>query len=146
MKACASCGTDNLDDARFCDHCGQPFQSVAQRPPTINVRAPKGFITSAASGEIFALLPDREMMIGRGDPSRDIVPDITLKDEEAVSSGVSRIHAKILCEGNKFYISDLNSTNSTYLNGEKLPAQQPALLHDGDEIELGRYLLRLKLG
>jgi hypothetical protein len=143
MKRCAGCGVDNLDDARFCDACGKPFE-VWQRPPTINQRAPKAVLAAVASGRIFELQPDREMIIGRGDAARGIEPDISLTEDAALTGGVSRLHAKVFCQDNNYYLSDLNSTNSTYLNEQKLAPQQPSRLRDGDEIRLGRYLLRLR--
>jgi pSer/pThr/pTyr-binding forkhead associated (FHA) protein len=117
---------------------------VWQRPPTINQRAPKAVLAAVASGKIFELQPDREMIIGRGDTAKGIEPDVALTDEAALTDGVSRLHAKVFCQDNTYYLSDLNSTNSTYLNGQKLVPQQPSRLKDGDEIHLGRYLLRLR--
>ena len=143
MKRCAHCGVENVDDSRFCDNCGKPFE-VWQRPPTINQRAPKAVLAAVLSGVIFELQPDREMILGRGDPGKDIEADVPLTDQAAITDGVSRLHAKVFCQDNVYYISDLNSTNSTYLNKQKLTPQQAVRLHDGDEIQLGRYLLRLR--
>lgn len=143
MKRCTHCGTDNLEDARFCDNCGKPFE-VWQRPPTINRRAPRAVLVAISNDRVFELAPDREMMIGRGDPGRGISPDITLSDEAAVTGGVSRVHAKVFCKGDEYYISDLNSTNSTYLNKKRLIPQQAEKISDGDEIQLGKYLMRMR--
>lgn len=143
MKRCAQCGVDNIDDGRFCDNCGRPFE-VWQRPPTINRRAPKAVLAAVSTGKIFELQADREMLIGRGDPGKGIEADIGLTDEAALTDGVSRLHAKVFCQDNFFYLSDLNSTNSTYLNKQKLAPQQPSRLKDGDEIQLGKYVMRLR--
>ncbi len=144
MKRCAHCGVDNIDDARFCDNCGKAFE-VWQRPPTINRRAPGAVLVSVSSGMIFKLAPDREMLIGRGNRGEGVGADIALTDEAAVADGVSRLHAKVFCKDDVYYLSDLNSTNSTYLNKQKLAPQHPTRLNDGDEIQLGRYLLRMRL-
>lgn len=144
MKRCAGCGVDNIEDARFCDNCGTPF-SAGERPPTINRKAPGAVLVSVPSGMVFELKPDMEMLIGRGDPGEGLEADITLADEAARLEGVSRLHAKVFCKEDVYYISDLNSTNSTYLNNVKLPPQQSARLGDGDEIRLGRYALRMRL-
>lgn len=49
---------------------------------------------------------------------------------------VSRYHAKITREGDRYYITDLNSTNGTYLNKEVLMTYQQKELKSGDEISL----------
>lgn len=62
--------------------------------------------------------------------------------EEAVDGvlfgrGVSRIHAMIEEEGFQYYIRDLDSTNGTYWNGEKLSPQIPKEIQEGDKIIIG---------
>ena len=49
---------------------------------------------------------------------------------------VSRNHADIVTRGTQYYIIDLNSTNYTYLNGKRIPAQCEVELRDGDLIRL----------
>lgn len=50
---------------------------------------------------------------------------------------VSRVHARIeISEGN-YYIEDLNSTNGTYLNGERLEYRQKVKLKAQDKIVFG---------
>jgi hypothetical protein len=132
-----------LDDAMFCDLCGKPFEEAPKKKPTINVRAPKARLVAMSTGKSFDLEPDEDVLVGRGDPARGINPGIRLNDDEALSDGVSRLHAKVFCEGNEYFISDLNSTNSTYLNKQKLLPQERYRIEDGDEIQLGRFLLRL---
>jgi len=53
---------------------------------------------------------------------------------------VSRRHARILRDGERFRVEDLGSSNGTFLNGTKI--QTSALLNGGDEIGIGTYLLR----
>jgi hypothetical protein len=47
---------------------------------------------------------------------------------------VSRYHAKITREGDCYYLTDLNSTNGTFLNGETLQTYQKREISHGDEI------------
>ena len=47
---------------------------------------------------------------------------------------VSSNHAKIIREGDDFYLSDLNSTNQTYLNNEPLVYKIPRKLKIMDKI------------
>lgn len=52
------------------------------------------------------------------------------------NSSISRRHAKLSARSGKCYISDLGSTNCTYINGTKLaPGQEVALL-PGDKVVL----------
>ena len=52
---------------------------------------------------------------------------------------ISRIHAKIEMEGNDYCISDLNSTNGTYVNGRLLETNETVLLNTGDEIFIANF-------
>jgi len=52
---------------------------------------------------------------------------------------VSRRHARITRHGDGWVVEDLESTNGTFLNGERVLAPQP--LADGDVIELGDAVL-----
>lgn len=93
------------------------------------------------TGVEYILEPGREYMIGRGDPARGLKPDICLEEPAALQKGVSRLHAKILFDAGNFYLVDLNSTNSAYINGNKLVPQQAYSLRSGDMVELGNYKL-----
>lgn len=46
--------------------------------------------------------------------------------------GISRIHGKISKEGEVYYLSDLNSTNGTFLNGGRLEVNEKARIRAGD--------------
>jgi ABC transport system ATP-binding/permease protein len=70
-------------------------------------------------------LTQAETVIGRS-PAADIV--ITLP-------AVSGQHARVVREGGLFFIEDLNSSNGTYLNGQRLEARRQ--LRAGDRIGLG---------
>jgi len=61
-----------------------------------------------------AALVDDEFLLGR-DPASDLVLDDPF---------VSAIHARIYRQGEEFWLEDLGSTNSTYLNGELLSGPQ----------------------
>jgi hypothetical protein len=54
----------------------------------------------------------------------------------------SRHHARITRSGSGWVIADLNSTNGTYVNGERLPADHR--LADGDIITVGSVSLRFE--
>lgn len=52
------------------------------------------------------------------------------------NSSVSRTHANILCKGGIYYIVDKNSTNFTFVNGNKIAANEETKLNSGDKIKL----------
>lgn len=55
-------------------------------------------------------------------------------------TNVSRRHARVLREGARFFLEDLNSSNGTFLNGSKLADR--ASLKPRDEVRIGPYVLR----
>lgn len=59
------------------------------------------------------------------------------------SSRISRAHAKISKEGNLYQLT-VFGRNPTYLNGEKLPADQPRTIQPGDTIEFPDYRLSVR--
>ena len=64
--------------------------------------------------------------------------DILIPSEE-----ISRRHLKIIRAGmryERYQIVDLGSTNGTWLNDEKLPANKPIVLKHGDKINLANIL------
>jgi pSer/pThr/pTyr-binding forkhead associated (FHA) protein len=77
-------------------------------------------------------LSDRRMQIGRG---RD--NDIVLPDSE---KGVSRTHAELRLENDRYVIVDLQSQNGTWLNGCRV---ERAEVPYGAEIAVGAYRLSL---
>src|SRR5205807_10427987 len=52
--------------------------------------------------------------------------------------GASRRHATIVADAHgEAWVSDLGSTNGTYMNGERLDGPTPRRLRDGDRLRLG---------
>src|SRR5437867_1375004 len=58
-------------------------------------------------------------------------------------TSVSSHHAEILLRGNDVVIKDLNSTNGTFINGEKVAE---AVLKPGQILRLGMIEMRLETG
>lgn len=52
---------------------------------------------------------------------------------------ISRIHAKIDREGNEYRITDLNSTNGTFVNGRLLETNETVMLQIGDELFIANF-------
>jgi len=83
-------------------------------------------IAGAQVGEIFRV--DHELVIGRDEQATLRVVD---------DRGVSRRHAKVVAHGDQASIADLGSANGTYVDGERIRAEQP--LTDGAKIRVGQF-------
>lgn len=75
---------------------------------------------------------ESEILIGRS-PECDVLLD---------NAGVSRTHAKVLRQGNRVQIVDLNSGNGTFLNGQWVT---DAFVNNGDTVGIGKFTLTLKV-
>ncbi len=67
--------------------------------------------------------------------------EVTLCLEDA---SVSRMHARILKEGEEVYIEDLNSTNGTFKNGLRMQPYEKKKLEEGDEIKCGKVVMEYR--
>ncbi|HKQ71544.1 MAG TPA: ATPase, T2SS/T4P/T4SS family [Polyangiaceae bacterium] len=56
---------------------------------------------------------------------------------------VSKRHARLLFRDGRFIVTDLKSTNGTYVNGRKIA--QATIVREGDKIYVGDFVLRVEL-
>src|SRR5207253_418487 len=54
---------------------------------------------------------------------------------------VSKHHARLLFRDGRFIVTDLKSTNGTYVNGRKIA--QATIVREGDKIYIGDFVIRL---
>lgn len=88
--------------------------------------------------------PNARALIGRSEDEEaasDLMLDFAPYGGEP--NGVSRIHAAISDQEGQVFITDLNSTNGTRINGLELVVQRPYRLYEGDELELGSVRLTI---
>src|ERR1700751_2537962 len=57
---------------------------------------------------------------------------------------VSKHHARLLYRDGRFIVTDLKSTNGTYVNGRKIA--QATIVREGDKIYIGDFVLRIEPG
>src|SRR5260370_30238713 len=57
---------------------------------------------------------------------------------------VSKHHARLLYRDGRFIVTDLKSTNGTYVNGRKIA--QATIVREGDKIYIGDFVLRIESG
>ena len=145
---CPECGFQNPEAANYCSKCGAllvvdeagtettqtytpeengdengPLDEIAADGPALVVRSGGG-----RAGEHFIPQAERTT-IGRS-PDNDIfLDDVT----------VSRKHAVLEQNDNRFLIEDLGSLNGTFVNRRRI--ESPMRLESGDEVQIGKYRL-----
>ncbi|HLY29046.1 MAG TPA: FHA domain-containing protein [Aggregatilineales bacterium] len=91
---------------------------------------------------ILARFNNPPALIGRTIAS--YTPHICIPKELAVSSGVSRLHARIDQIAARLFITDMGSTNGTFLDGQALTPSTTYPLHNGATLQLGTLVLRVE--
>jgi hypothetical protein len=160
---CPNCGTPRAGSVRFCEDCGYdhstgkvpvlapPVPAPAAAPAgswTATVRADRKYFEDNAiegvefpsdPGERRITLPIPQARIGRRSTSKGTNPEIDLADTDP---GTSHSHALLtLSVDGTWLVSDLGSTNGTYVNDEQSPltAGQTRAVKDGDEVHVGAW-------
>jgi hypothetical protein len=159
VTTCPSCGSANPAGESFCSNCGAnlnappaaqpavaappiaPAPSFAPAAPAQQVQAQ---VVVESDNTTFDLTGKSEALIGREDAVSNVFPDIDLTPHSGEEGGVGRRHARIVYSGSQYMLEDLNSINFTFLNKQKIAPKTPTPLKDGDEIRLGRVVLRFK--
>jgi predicted amidophosphoribosyltransferase len=148
---CPACGTAVEAGDSFCSSCGALLTAapapvaapaVEAPPPPPPMAGPR--LVVAASGAEIPLPPVAEILIGREDPVSGIFPEVELTPHGGEEGGVSRRHARLIVEGGNYFIEDLDSTNFTFVNKQKVTPKARQPLKNGDEIRCGRVTLILQ--
>ena len=174
-RTCPNCSTDNPADALFCENCGYDFTTgqlprplappsdpgnaqdvpppaaadgtvewVAEvwiDPDWYNAQGVTDPLPSAGAPAVVPLA-ERTVLVGRTSTSRNIHPQIDC----SADSGVSRRHAQLSTDGQRWWVEDLQSSNGTYVGGagEPLPTTpvppgQRVELADDDRVYVGAW-------
>jgi hypothetical protein len=156
--ACSNCGKMNGANDVFCYSCGYMLHETSSPFATMrlgNGEAPDDsyYGTDATlvllvrgTKKMYRVQPQKqqhEMVMGRGEGGT-MQPDIDLADQGAAQLGVSRLHLAIRYSSkhNSVSISDMNSANGTFVNGQRLHPQEVRVLRHGDELRLGRMVFQ----
>lgn len=126
MILCDFCGFQNRSEGKFCTSCGNRLGAG-----------------SFVVGRILLLGEadeHREYLIGGVERylGRDAANDIVLPDGEASSR-----HALISFAEDAFWIEDLDTTNGTFVNGQRICER--TRLNNEDLIKMGRTLLQFRV-
>ena len=168
---CSFCGKLNIQGSSFCFECGALLSSVDEKPEiaegslkaseskslanhkktirfeqeTLHLQPINAKMIIQGSAEKIELESGKsEFLLGRTDAIRDVFPDIDFVPYGGDKFGVSRKHAKLTLQGTKWFIQDLNSTNFTVVNNERLLPEKTYPLNSGDEIRLGMLVMEFR--
>jgi hypothetical protein len=167
MQICPNCKSKQFDGTIFCAECGENLVATNRHETTMSLgqRGPTGDLADAAtlipepeataqvpritlvimnSGRRITLDIADDLLIGRKDNARSIFPDIDLGLDGGYDAGVSRRHAILAWNNGVYTVEDLGSANGTFVNGQRLPAQQATRLKQGDELKCGTLLMRVE--
>ncbi|HJU48475.1 MAG TPA: FHA domain-containing protein [Gaiellaceae bacterium] len=143
---CPECGFQNPEAANFCSRCGAALlvheeavgettlsfapddaDGEAQTALDIGLQGPALVVRSGGgrAGEAFEPAGDRTL-IGRSPECHVFLDDVT----------VSRRHAELVRDGDRFVIRDLGSLNGTFVNRHRI---EETVLEDDDEVQIGKY-------
>jgi CRP-like cAMP-binding protein len=115
-------------------------ESESSKGPKTRPQPTTVSLVSVISGRKFNILA-HGALVGRYDPNTGIHPDIDLTEEDPQLS-VSRRHARILCEHNRYFLVEEHGVaNGTYIKGERLPPGDARELKPGDRVGFGMVVL-----
>jgi len=155
---------DHAENTPFCDECGAYLLGGDQKEPDTmlvaevtwmereetsevpgeEITSPLGLkLTILDSGRNVEVALTKKVNIGRLDPAMACFPQVDLTSDGGLEKGISRRHARITRHGNKVFIEDLGSVNGTFLNHKRLTPYLIQALKSGDELQLGKLILRV---
>jgi len=156
MQLCTNCGNENPEGELFCNRCGVALGAISVATSQLGESGEDYAAGSAALSdehviflhiggfeEPMMLKVETELVLGRAGVHEAGNAGVNLEPYGASEHGVSRRHALLSREGSQLFLRDLDSTNHSFLNGEKLAAERDYALRDGDTISLGRLHLRV---
>lgn len=152
VKICPSCGYKNNPNEILCLNCMSDISSVE----VIDTEALKdgGKKVSESDKEVTEekFEGSRKVLNLREVKSGDVLEIVSGEVIGRSAKGmelflrldnpkvISRIHCQIFYKEGKWYIRDMDSTNNTFLNGNKLKPSQEYELKEGDVINLAGFI------
>jgi len=157
-RSCTRCGAKLPAAFRFCGHCGQPADALPRRSTSPSSPAlPAAPVPGPAPGPVPAAVPaavpeaaspPRLILVrhdGQPGPVHRLEREVTIcgrRDGDLLlpdDGSVSPRHAAVTLREGRIRVEDLGSASGTFLR-----LRAPRSLVFGDELRLGRQLLRLE--
>jgi hypothetical protein len=158
---CPNCSHENAETSQICEVCGHllvkpsidtrkyddaDYEEGTPRWGSARFNGAMNLVLDVIETKrsfVFDYHEITQIIMGRKDSEDLKVPLVDLSSVGGLEKGVSRRHAKIVRKDGALHVMDNDSANGTYLNGQKLVADQPRVLRDGDEIRLGHLTVRI---
>lgn len=86
-----------------------------------------------------------ELLVGRTEKHDSAMQGFDLASLNGEEMGVSRRHALLRDEGDYISVTDLNSSNGTFVNGVRIPSNSSQRLNDGDRIHFGHLISTISI-
>lgn len=112
----------------------KPFASGEQREVILLIR---GMVERLVVSE------GKMVKVGRFEMGAKKNEEVDLTPYGALDRGVSRLHAQFHIENSRLYLTDLGSTNGTYISGKRLEPYQSTLVPKGAELLMGRLIIQV---
>ena len=146
---CNRCGHRNPEGSNFCSSCGAVLERPGEADPsaTTITLSPVELDDEEMTVSV-GVVPETGVLVVRRGPNagsrfalekpvttvgRHPDSDIFLDDVT-----VSRRHAEVAIEPERFMVRDVGSLNGTYLNRERIEESE---MHNGDVLQIGKFRL-----
>ena len=147
---CGFCGQRIVATDMFCAFCGskQPLAQQGVHREIYSSMSATAKLVVLGTNDLESpayLIEKNENLLGRRDPMSNIFPEVDLSKYDPQTK-ISRRHAKIWHDGNRFLVEDLGSSNGTLLvpqtnDSTKLTPHSPHPIIDGDRLRIGDTVL-----
>jgi hypothetical protein len=154
-RICPLCGKENASSARRCARCDAMLISSISHTRPIDSAGSSGTGTLDPNLVVYLAIRglkqpmvvnlEQSVILGRSVANAELRPHIDLAAFEGEKLGVSRAHASLRVEEGTVVVTDLKSSNATYVNGQRLYPHETRVLRHGDELRLGKLPIRVLL-